>query len=625
MCGIAGVVGGAPDADVLDRMAEVLRHRGPDSEGRLRAESVGLAFRRLSIIDVAGGSQPIYNEAGSTAIILNGEIYNHRELRRALEGRGHRFRTGSDAEAVLHLYEEEGERCLESLLGMFAFAIWDSGRRTLLLARDRLGKKPLYYSRLAEGGLVFGSEIKAILQHPAVPRTVAPLALDHFLTLQYVPTPETAFEGICRLPPASWLRWRDGDVGIERYWRPDFRRKLEGTASELAGRLRDTLVEAVAARLESEVPLGALLSGGIDSSAVVALAAGRVPGRLRTFTVGFADQAFDESGYARLVAERYATDHHELVMEGARPELLDDIVWHHDQPFGDSSAVPTFELARLTRRQVTVALTGDGGDEAAGGYPRYRLARALAPVAGLPAPLRRPAYGLASLASGRGRKLAEMQPAGGAEAYFASLVHLTEAAKRRLYTPEFRHLVASGPPAPPLEFLRRHARRPLIDTMLETDLHHYLPDDLLVKLDVATMAHSLEARSPFLDHRVIELMAAVPADLKVGWRSGKLLLRRALRDLLPAAVLDRPKRGFGIPLAAWLRGGFRELLIDVLTGHRVRERGYLQPAEIARLVSRLLAGDDSPRHLLWDLLMLELWHRRFIDRSVRIELPTALA
>jgi asparagine synthase (glutamine-hydrolysing) len=615
MCGIAGLAGGPPDPEVLARMAAVLRHRGPDAEGRLEDETAGFAFRRLSIIDVAGGDQPIYNEAGTAAIILNGEIYNHRELRRELEAAGHRFRTRSDAEAVLHLWEDEGEACLSRLLGMFAFAIWDGPRRSLLLARDRLGKKPLYVSRLAGGGLVFGSEIKAILQHPEVARSPDPAALDLFLTLQYVPAPRTAFAGIERMPPASWLRWRDGAVEEGVYWRPDFGTKSDLPAAELPARLLELLRDAVRARLESEVPLGALLSGGIDSSAVVALAAEAPGGPLRTFSVGFADPAFDESPFARLVAERFGTDHHELVLEGASPDLLEHIVWHYDQPFGDSSALPSFEIARLTRRHVTVALNGDGGDESFGGYPRYALARRLSRLAGAPSPARDAAYRLAAMFSGRGGRVASIRPRDAAGAYFATLVHLVPADKARLYTPEFGAALAASAPAPPLAFMRSRASVPMVDAMLETDIHNYLPDDLLVKMDVATMAHSLEARSPLLDHRLVEFMAAVPPHLKVGRGGGKLLLKRALRGVLPDQVLDRPKMGFGVPLAAWLRTGFREVLGDLVASDRAAARGLLRRAEVERLISVLLGGDDTPRYILWDLLMLELWHRTFIDRA----------
>jgi len=539
MCGIAGIVGAAPDPEVLQRMADVLRHRGPDSAGRLLQQYAGLAFRRLSIIDVGGGDQPIYNEAGTAAIILNGEIYNHRELRSPLEAAGHRFRTRSDAEVVLHLWEDEGEACLQRLVGMFAFAIWDASSRTLLLARDRLGKKPLYYTEPASGVLVFGSEVKAILQHPGVRRDPDPQAIDLFLTLQYVPSPRTAFAGIQALPPATWLRWHDGEAESRRYWHLDFNAKLALDESELVERLRGLLADAVDIRLESEVPLGALLSGGIDSSAVVAMAAGKVRGRLKTFSVGFAERRFDESRYARMVAERFDTDHHQLVMETATPELLDEVVWHYDQPFGDSSALPSMEISRLTRRHVTVVLNGDGGDESFAGYPRYRIASRAAQVARLPGPARAVAYGLAARVGRRGRRLAGIRPRDPAEAYFATLVHLTAAERRQLYTPEFREHLGVQTPAPPLELMRARAGSPMVDAMLETDIHNYLPDDLLVKMDVATMSQSLEARSPLLDHRLVEFMAAVPARFKLGRSGSKLLLRRMLRGTLPDEVIDR--------------------------------------------------------------------------------------
>jgi asparagine synthase (glutamine-hydrolysing) len=615
VCGIAGVAGVTPDAAVLEQMGAAIRHRGPDDHGMLVDEEAGFAFRRLSIIDVAGGHQPIFNEDQSAAIILNGEIYNHHELRKGLIQRGHSFRTGSDVEAVLHLWEEKGEECLRDLRGMFALAIWNRRDRSLFMARDRVGKKPLYYARLPRGGIVFGSEIKAILQHPDVRREPDVNALDQFLTLQYVPSPMTAFSGIDRIPPAHWLRWRDGRIEIQRYWRLEYEQKLKGSEEELKEELLRLLREAVAIRLESEVPLGAFLSGGIDSSAVVAFAAEASSQTLKTFSIGFEPSTFDESRYARMVADKFATDHHELVVEAGAPELIDDLVWHYDQPFGDSSAIPSFHVARITRPHVTVVLNGDGGDESFAGYRRYESAR-YQDYLRLPAPVRPGVQAIARPFSSqlrRGPRRLWETLRDPRDAYFAMLFHLDPDRRSWLYEEDFisrLHHVMS----PPLKHLRSTRHASLLDSMLDTDVNNYLPDDLLVKMDVATMAHSLEARSPFLDHKLMEFVARVPAGLKVRDGQSKFLLKSVLRKILPEEIIDRPKMGFGVPLGEWLRTSLKEILLDTVLSDRALARGYFRPAAVHEMVEAHLAGSDRYKNVLWDLLMLEEWHRMFIDQ-----------
>ncbi|HYW27512.1 MAG TPA: asparagine synthase (glutamine-hydrolyzing) [Terriglobales bacterium] len=618
MCGIAGWAGRPGDPELLDRMGRVLLHRGPDERGQLIRGCAGFAFQRLSIIDVAGGNQPIENEDGTVAIVLNGEIYNHHELRRGIVERGHRLRTRSDVEVVLHLWEEEREACLERLRGMFALAIWDERERTLFLARDRVGKKPLYHCRLADGTLLFGSEIKAILQHPEVRRVPDLAAIDHYLTLQYVPSPLTAFEGVRRLAPGHWLRWSDGEVETRRYWRLQYGPKHSEPEVELREELVRILREAVAVRLESEVPLGAFLSGGVDSSAVVAMAAGSSAKRLKTFSIGFEEDEFDESPYARMVAERFGTEHHELRIGRTAPDLIDDIVWHYDQPFGDSSAIPSFHVARITRPHVTVVLNGDGGDESFAGYGRYRLVARTANLYRVPGPLRRAALGAARavrrLQGRRGGGIAEYSHRDAYEAYVATLRHLSPVRKAWMYSHDaLRDLPAEPPPM--LEQLERQRPSDLLDAMLETDVNHYLPDDLLVKMDVATMAHSLEARSPLLDHQLLEFAARLPSNLKLRGSTGKYLFKEALRGVLPDAVLDRPKMGFGVPLADWLRTGLRELLLDTLLSDRALGRGYFRPAAVRQMVNVHLAGRNEHQRVLWDLLLLELWLRRFVDTA----------
>ena len=596
-------------------MADVLAHRGPDESAVWASEDAGLAFRRLSIIDVAGGHQPIWNETGDVAIILNGEIYNHRDLQVDLEARGHRFRTRSDAEVVLHLWEEKGHGCLEPLRGMFAFAIWDARKRTLFLARDRAGKKPLYYQHRPDGALLFGSEIKAILQCPGVSREPDLRAINYFLTLQYVPSPLTAFEGISRIPPAHWLEWQNGNVTIERYWQLNYKPKTRRPEQELIEELKVLLDSAVRLRLESEVPLGAFLSGGLDSSIVVGLAAGAMSQPLKTFTIGFASEAHDERVYASEVARHFGTDHTELEVE-AEPDLLDEIVWHHDQPFGDSSAIPSFAVARMTKQFVTVALNGDGGDEDFAGYGRYDLAR-VAPFFRIPRPIR--ALGLRAVARARpliGRKarIAADAPASFADLYCNAVSSLDARTRQSLYYGELA-ATASEAVYAPLQLMQASRDLGPVDAMLRTDIQTYLPDDLLVKMDVATMAHSLEARSPFLDHKVMEFAASLPAGMKYRDGNKKYLLKRAFENSLPAAIVDRPKMGFGVPLAAWLRTTLRDRLLDSILSSRAANRGYFQPEEARRILEGFLAGTDDHVNLLWYMLMLELWHQRFIDGS----------
>jgi asparagine synthase (glutamine-hydrolysing) len=597
-------------------MAAAIVHRGPDAAGSLLDDQAGFAFRRLSIIDVEGGNQPIYNEDESAAIILNGEIYNYRELRAGLLKRGHRFRTRSDVETVLHLWEEKGDACLGDLRGMFALAIWNRRDQSLLLARDRVGKKPLYYCRLPGGGIAFASEIKSLLQHPDVHREPDLKAIDQFLTLQYVPSPVTAFRGIDRIPPAHWLSWRAGRVESGRYWRLEYDKKFREPEQELTEELTRLLREAVNIRLESEVPLGAFLSGGIDSSAVVAFAAESLSTPLNTFSIGFESPQHDESKFARMVAGKFGTNHHELIAGPGTPDLIDDIVWHYDQPFGDSSAIPSFQVAQLTRPYVTVVLNGDGGDESFAGYDRYRLSR-LVSYFRLPIQVRAPLQGIARGVApllGRGQRLLQGPVKDPVDAYFATLVHLHPERRAWLYAGGLMASVGNGNPAP-LSFMRSHPHAATLDSMLDTDVNNYLPDDLLVKMDVATMAHSLEARSPLLDHKLMEFMARVPARLKLRGGESKHLLKAALRTILPDEVLDRRKMGFGVPLGRWLRGSLREMLVDTVLSDRALARGYFRRDAVHEMVKTLLAGSDRSQHQLWDLLVLERWHQMYIDQA----------
>jgi asparagine synthase (glutamine-hydrolysing) len=433
-----------------------------------------------------------------------------------------------------------------------------------------------------------------------------------------VPSPLTAFQEVRRLPPAHWLTWQPGRLNVQRYWEPDFTSELQLTEGEIRQEMMRLLEEAVRIRLESEVPLGAFLSGGIDSSAVVALAARSMSSPLKTFSIGFRQARFDESRYARMVADRFATDHHELIVEEDVAEVIDDIVWHYDQPFGDSSAIPSFHVARITRPHVTVVLNGDGGDESFAGYDRYRLARYSSLFFNVPSLARRGLLSMAAPAGrllGRGQRVIQFRPADSLEAYFATLVHLQPNRKSGLYTDEMLEAVARDDQAAPLRFLKSKRHRSLLDAMLETDFRNYLPDDLLVKMDVATMAHSLEARSPFLDQELCQFMAAVPANLKLRGGTSKHLLKSALRGLLPDEILDRPKMGFGVPLGDWLRTTLREVLLDTVLSDTALSRGYFQPSAVQTMVDRHMAGSDDFMYILWDLLLLEKWHLAFIDNS----------
>lgn len=635
MCGISGKLYFDParsvEREILERMNAVLAHRGPDDAGIYCGGSIGLAHRRLSIIDLSpAGHQPMSNEDGTIWIVFNGEIYNFQDLRPDLLRRGHRFRSRTDTEAILHLYEECGVGCLEFLRGMFAFAIWDAPRRQLFLARDRLGKKPLCYQQDAEA-FRFASEAKAILQDPRVEARPDPAGISHYLTYGYVPSPGSAFQGMRKLPPAHYLVCRDGRTEVVRYWRLRRDRKLDRPEAEWCQEIRSRIEEVVRIRLISDVPLGAFLSGGIDSSAVVAMmsraGAGPAGGAIKTFSIGFDEPEYDELRYARLVAERFGTEHHELVVQPDAAAVLPKITWHYDEPFGDSSAVPTYYVAQMTRRYVTVALNGDAGDENFGGYDRY-VANLLAasfdrwPGAGL---LRRairwglrlwPQSGRRTSLLSRGRRFLDGLTEVPERRYARWFCHFYGDRKDELLSPEFRASLDGADALDLLLAAYRESDAPdFVDATLGVDAALYLPDDLLVKVDIASMAHSLEARSPFLDHEFMEFAATIPSDLKVRGRTKKYILKRALSDLLPHEILHRPKMGFGVPIDHWLRHELRDLAYDTLLGPRCLGRGYFRQETVRRLLDEHVRGRANWHYLLWTLLMLELWHRTYVDED----------
>jgi asparagine synthase (glutamine-hydrolysing) len=626
MCGICGQVrrdGRPVQGEILERMCHAQRHRGPDSRGIHLDGQVGLGIQRLRVIDLETGDQPIFNEDGTVAVVLNGEIYNYRELRDRLLASGHRFATQADTEVIPHLYEEEGPNCVRSLNGMFGLAIWDSRRRRLVLARDRVGKKPLFYSLRPEA-LSFASELRALLQDPEVPSELDYRALDAYLALRWIPAPFSAFRAVKKLPPASVLVLEEGRARIERYWRLDYARKREvGHANEVFQEIREGIRRSVRRRMIADVPLGAFLSGGIDSSAVVAAMAEASSQPIRTFSIGFAHDRYDELSKARLIAERFGTNHEELIVDPRAVEIVPKIARHYGEPFADSSAIPTFYVSELARRHVTVGLTGDGGDESFAGYARYVSGLAHHRVESLPLALRRglgavvdhvpPSPRIDSWAS-RIRRFGNAAALTPAERHAAYLTHLPASERLALYSPGFSERV--GAPLIP-EFLtarwQEATGRDPLDRMLEVDVGTYLPDDLLVKMDIASMAHSLEARSPLLDHEFMELAASLPRCLKVHGMQKKVGLRAALRGWIPDSILDAPKQGFVVPIAEWLRGELRELAYDALLDPTAQGRGYFRPESVRRLLDRHVEGIEDRSQAIWTLLMFELWHREMVD------------
>ncbi len=629
MCGIAGIVGPTPSRAVLDAMLATLEHRGPDDRGVHEGDGVALGMTRLAIIDLVTGRQPMRSDDGAATIVYNGEIYNFRAVRADLEARGHRFRTQSDTEVVLRAWEADGEACVERLRGMFAFAIWDARRRSLFLARDRVGKKPLYYWQ-GGGTLVFASEIKALFRHPGPGRSVDFTALHHYLAYGYTPSARSAFVGIAKLPPGHTATLAAGALAPRRYWTlppgpPAGASPVAGP--ELRERLRDEIREAVRLRLESDVPLGVFLSGGVDSSVVVAAMREATSGRIATFSVGFGTTAasYDELPYDRQVAARFATEHHEEVLEPKAAELAPVIVRAFDEPFADSSAIATFAVAAATARHVKVALSGIGGDETFAGYPRYLGVSVSERWARLPRPLRGALGALATRAlpaSFTSRDLHDWVVrfvAGGErplpERYFAWTRFFDEPALAALATPGLLAQLAGDPDAEARQAWRDRGHGEAMDGAFRVDLATYLPGDLLVMADRMSMASSLELRAPFCDHRLIETSLALAPSVKTRGFRLKGLLKAAYADVLPPAVLGHRKQGFMIPLARWLRTDLRPLLEDLLGPERVRARGMFRVAAVEAMKAEHLAGRRSHADRLWTLMMAELWLREYLDRG----------
>ena len=624
MCGIAGLVTApgqpAPDPALGRRMNAAIVHRGPDDEGLYHDARALLGMRRLSIIDVAGGHQPMLAAEGQVCIVFNGEIYNYRELRAGLERDGHGFASHSDTEVILQGYLRDGVAIFDRLDGMFAVAIWDRRTGELLLARDRFGEKPLYYA-CDERRLLFGSELKSLLQSPDCPRSLDDDALRAYLAYGYVPAPLSVFAGVRKLPPAHYLRYRDGAASLHRYWWPALAPKSHYGDEEAAERLEALLERAVASRLVSDVPFGAFLSGGLDSSTVVALMARKMDRPVKTFTIGFREAAYSELDDARLVARHLGTEHHELVVEPDAVDLLHRLAWHFDEPFADSSAVPTFLVSELARTQVKMVLTGDGGDELFGGYDRYLRLLRLERLGGLRGPAAALLGAAGALAPGRhGERLSrvgERLRLPFDERYLSGVAVMRPDIAQRLRPgaggPRHFHLPALDDPGSHLG-----AGDEALDRAVAIDLQSYLPDDILVKLDRMAMAASLEGRSPFLHPELAQFALQLPAHQRVRDGRGKHLLRVVAGKWLPPRASSKPKQGFAIPLADWFRGPLRALAQDTFASRRFRERGLLQPAAADALLADHVQRGIDRSEALWQALCLELWAQRFLDEGAAL-------
>ncbi len=614
MCGIAGWLG-PRDPDAVDRVRAALRHRGPDDQGVYEDDAATLIHQRLSIIDLAGGHQPMANEDAGLQVVLNGEIYNYLDLRRELIGRGHVFRTDSDTETLLHLYEEHGPACVDKLIGMFAFAVWDLRKRELFLARDRIGIKPLFYVQV-DGAFLFASELKALLAHGGVRADLDPEGLNHYLTFMYVPAPRTIIKNVHKLQPGHTLTVKDDAVGPpRRYWQPPSPTDIVDASSmtDAVAELREMLQESVRCRLMSEVPLGAYLSGGLDSSLVVGLMSHASAEPVNTFSVGFEERGFDERAHARRVSEAFRTNHRELIVGHHSAAELPEIIRALDEPVADSAAIPTYYMAQLTRQHVTVVLTGEGADELFAGYSHYRILSWMDRGAALsPGALARGLGGAFSslLARRGGAFVGRLRDR--AAAYLALKSVFSDDEKRTLYDGGLAASVREA--APPLDLVRNYLKPgdgPYLNQLLRMDLCTWLPDDLLVKVDRMTMAHGVEARVPYLDHRVVERVMRMPPSWKLRLFEGKHILRRAAAGLLPEEIVARKKTGFAVPVGEWAAGEMREMVRDLLGPQSVRRRGLFNPDAVQSLVERKRYGMFERRQL-WTLICLELWCRQFI-------------
>ena len=631
MCGIAGFVdrwdsGQARPVEeraaILDSMCRIIEHRGPDDQGVTLDRGVALGMRRLSIIDLAGGHQPISGEDGSVSIVYNGEIYNFHELKDRLEAAGHQFKTHCDTETVLHGYEEFGPDCLKDLRGMFAFAIWDAKKQVLFIARDRAGKKPLYYSVTRGGSLIFGSELKVLLQHPDVEREIDPKALDAYFTLGYIPDPYSIFKNVKKLPPGHYLTFSEGRLDVKQYWDFNFNPSESLREEDYLEELRFLLDESVRLRLISDVPLGAFLSGGIDSSTIVGLMARNSAQPVKTFSIGFHEDSYNELKYARMTAQKFGTDHHEFFVTPEICSVVDELAWFMDEPFADQATIPNYVVSKLAREHVKVVLSGDGGDELFAGYTRYIVAQNRASFDLIPKTLRQ---GLGPLSKNlphgtKGRNYLFNISLDPVSRYLDSVSTFTSLNRESLYTRDFRDLVGTEGYVSSLfrDLSARVTTGEPLDRLLYIDSKTYLPGDILAKVDRTSMAVSLEARAPLLDHKLIEFVGQMPAKLKLSGLESKHLLKKAVADLVPHEILNRPKQGFGVPIQDWINRQLRSRIRESLTEPRSQQRGYVEPGYINVLLNEHERGRRDHSDGLWALFMLELWHRQFIDQPANL-------
>ena len=619
MCGIAGLLSLGEkrvSENEVAAMCDAMVHRGPDDAGYYAGDSVVLGMRRLSIIDLATGHQPVHNEDRSIWVVFNGEIYNFKSLRSSLERQGHQFYTETDTEVIVHLYEQYGDRCVEKMRGMFGFAVWDKRRKRLLVARDRLGIKPLFYA-ISDGRLAFGSELKVLLQLPEIERRLNWGSVNHLFSTMCTPESESIVEGVHKLRPGHILTAsaKEG-VRVREYWDVVFDPDYGKPEQYFVERLRDLLEQAVRVRLIADVPLGAFLSGGIDSSSVVGTMARIGSGRVKTFSIGFTDQEYNELDYARQVAQQFDTDHHELVIEPNVLDIIDDFAWYLDEPFGDSSAIPTYMVSKLASEHVTVVLSGDGGDELFAGYDRYLVERRERKLARIPAPLRQTAgvIGRVMRDGMKGRNFLRHLALNGADRYFDANMLFRESDKASLFEPDvYREVWNRNTFGPWLTFLD-NGRMHWLSALQYLDIKNYLPNDILTKVDRMSMAHSIEARVPLLDHKFVEFAATIPPELKLKGITTKYIFKKAMEGILPRDILYRPKRGFAIPLGRWFRGQLSSFMRDLLLSRRSIERGIFRKAYLEHLIEM----NDRGRPLdlqLWTLITFELWCRRFVDES----------
>jgi asparagine synthase (glutamine-hydrolysing) len=622
MCGICGIVsfegGHVTDKSILQRMNQTLYHRGPDDDGYYQDSQASLAMRRLSIIDLFTGQQPIANENGDVWVVYNGEIYNFQSIRAELQQRGHQFKTQTDTEIIVHAYEEYGDECVKRFNGMFALALWDSRRCRLLIARDHLGIKPLYYWA-GQDKLVFGSELKALVAHPDVPRQINLTAVDLFLSLEYIPSPLTIYENVFKLPAGHILVVEDGELKLSQYW-DVLHQPIGETEDECAETLAGLLKEAVQIRLISDVPLGAFLSGGIDSSAVVGYMSQFGSKPVQTFSIGFEDDTYNELPYAEAVAKHFCTDHHYEVLNPDIASLAEQLVQHHDEPFADTSIFPTYLVSKLARQHVKVALSGDGGDELFAGYDTYLAEQLNHHYGKLPGALRRnvlPAFAkmLPPQPAKKGmiNKVKRMIEGGALDPALQHtrwMIFMDEREKNSLYQFDLKESLKHGSTAGFFgEYFQRADSFDALAQQQYVDMKTYLPDDILTKVDRMSMAVSLEARVPLLDHRIAEFGLNLPPHMKLNGSRTKIILRRALRRLVPDLVLEKPKQGFSIPMKHWLCSSLKPMMLDLLSTDSVRQHGYFRPQTISMWIREHLDGRVNHSHRLWPLMVLELWHR----------------